>query len=408
MKRSIAAILALLLALSLAACGGSGEKAPEPTKAPETAQASETVKTPAATEALAPKEKLSKEAIAAALDKAETAADLQALIDAMEGDYGEDEEIELEGDTLTLAQLREMQALFAMIEGLGDEPAVTGTPATGDALAAVGEWTGVYCKFVGSEDGETDEPFSLTLNADGTGTHFRDDLELTVTWAMTDGEFTMTEHFMGMTIDYTGTLSDGVLHLYNDTPTDPFTYEYVYGQGDVSGIEIPRGEHPLAEGLAAYRGDWNGALGFRECTGKYAYLDNENVGAIARFAVQPDGSIDAFIGIDVEDTPFVGLSAYYSDFWECLMLSGSWINVSFESVSAEVKNGTLSFTIPIAKEAGSLNMVFNLRRLDDEGWTDENPGLSRQNIEVCKGKSFGELASLLGYDFMDYPSPDEG
>ena len=34
-----------------------------------------------------------------------------------------------------------------------------------DETAAAGEWTGVYCKLVGSEDGVTDEPFSLELKA---------------------------------------------------------------------------------------------------------------------------------------------------------------------------------------------------------------------------------------------------
>ena len=353
MKRMIGVAVALCIALSLAACGSGGEK-------PAATQAPAETKAPAATQA-----------------PAETKA---------------------------------------------PETNAVPTPA-GDAQAAVGEWTGVYCKFVGDTDGVTDEPFSLVLKADGTGVHSRDDLEISVTWTLSGSDFAMRETFLGASLDYTGTLENGVLHLYNGDPASDLTYEYVYGQGDLSGIEVPHGSAAVpggtssggdapgtedAAGLDAFRGDWNGALGFRRCTGKYEYLDGSNVGAIARFAVQSDGSIEAFIGVDVEDTPIVDLSAYYSDFWEKLMLSGSWINVPFESVPAEVNNGTLSFVIPISKEAGSLYMVFNLRRLGDPGWTDEDPQLGEQNYEYTKDMTFGELAGLLGYDFLDYPSPDEG
>ena len=33
---------------------------------------------------------------------------------------------------------------------------------------------------------------------------------------------------MGMKMDYTGTLKDGVLHLFNGDPSDVWTCEYVY------------------------------------------------------------------------------------------------------------------------------------------------------------------------------------
>ena len=384
MKRWIGIVLALCLALALAACGDA-PKAPAATQAPAATKAPA-----AATEA--PKERISKKEIAEAIDKAETAADLQALIDAMEGVYGEDEEIELGGDTITLARIREMQALFAAIEGGGDAPGsgAVGTPVSTEAMQAVGEWTGVYTKFVGDTDGVTDTPFSLTLNDDGTAVSRRDDMDYAATWGMDGGEITMTETFMGMTIDYNGMLEDGVLHLFNGDREDDFTCEYVYGRGDVSGIEIPRGETDNPA-LGRFRGDWNGALLFRSCTGKYEYLDGSTVGAVARFAVQSDGSIQPFIGIDVEDTPFVDLTASYSDFWEELTISGSWINVPFEGIAVRENNGTLSVVIPIAKEAGSLEMVMNFRRLDDEGWTDEVPRLDAKNIEYCKGKTFGGL-----------------
>ena len=49
-----------------------------------------------------------------------------------------------------------------------------------------------------------------------------------MTWTLDGEDFTMQESFLGITMDYTGTLKDGVLHLYNGDPTDEWTYEYVY------------------------------------------------------------------------------------------------------------------------------------------------------------------------------------
>lgn len=400
MKKLIGILLALCIALTLAACGDAP-------KTPTTSLPSETKAPAAATPA--PKERISKKEIADAINKAETAADLQALIDAMEGAYGEDEVIDFDGDEITLARIREMQALFAAIESGGDEPQSGGTPVSAEAAAkAAGDWTGVYTKFVGDTDGVTDSPFSLTLKADGTAISHRDGADYDAVWSMDGDDVTLTEKFMGMTIDYTGTLYDGVLHLFNGDPKDDFSCEYVYGQGDVFGIEVPHSETDNSA-LGRFRGDWNGVLLFTNCTGKYEYLDDGiPVAAIARFAVHDDGSIDPFIGINVEDTPFEDLTASYSDFWEELTICGKWINVPFEGVMVKENNGTLHIEVPIAKEAGSLCMVMNFRRLDDEGWTDENPRLGANQIEYCKGKTFGELAEIIGYSFWDYPSPDEG
>ncbi len=380
MKRALCILLSLILILLLTACGGGGDKKGKPTV----------------------------EEIVEALDKAEDAKSMKALIDSMEGYYEEDEPIVYEGETITLGQIRAMYELMAAFEGITDDTEEeAGEPVTGDALAAVGTWVGAYGKFVGDSAGNADEEFTLVLKDNGTGTHSRDDLEIPVTWTLNGKDFAMTEKYFGVTLDYTGTLENGELHLFNGDPTNDFTYEYVYGFGDASGIEVPQREVDLS-GLAAFRGDWNGALGFRNCTGNYEDLNDENTAAIARFAVQSDGSIEPFIGIDVEDTPFVDLTATYDDFWEELKISGSWINVSFENIPVTEYDGTLHIEIPIEKETGSLELVINLRRLDDEGWTYEDPGLSKANIEYCKGMTFGELASLIGYDFWDYPSPDEG
>ncbi|MCR5727585.1 MAG: hypothetical protein K6G24_08970 [Lachnospiraceae bacterium] len=98
-----------------------------------------------------------------------------------------------------------------------------------ETAAAAGTYVGKYTYFVGSpEDKKTDEPFTLILNADGTGTQNRNDLEIKVPdWSLTGNEFKMTEKFLG-TIDYTGTLEGTKLTLFNGDPANNFTCAYVY------------------------------------------------------------------------------------------------------------------------------------------------------------------------------------
>lgn len=38
----------------------------------------------------------------------------------------------------------------------------------------------------------------------------------------------MTEKFLGISIEYTGTLADGKLDIFNADPNDDLTCEYVY------------------------------------------------------------------------------------------------------------------------------------------------------------------------------------
>ena len=93
--------------------------------------------------------------------------------------------------------------------------------------SAAGKYEGVHCKLVGSEEWE-DEEFSLELKKDGTGTSTRDGSSYKMTWKLDGEDFTMQETFLGMSIDYTGTLKDGTLDIFNGDPEDIWTYEYVY------------------------------------------------------------------------------------------------------------------------------------------------------------------------------------
>lgn len=95
---------------------------------------------------------------------------------------------------------------------------------------AAGTYKLVHSKFAGDSEWQTDESANVVLNADGTGTSTRNDETYKMTWTVEGEKFTMKETFMGITLDYTGTLKDGELHTYNGDPADPLTYEYVYAK----------------------------------------------------------------------------------------------------------------------------------------------------------------------------------
>ncbi len=127
---------------------------------------------------------------------------------------------------ITLALTFGLVAFAACGNNEGGKPAGDDAQQSANADVA-GVYEGQYVKMVASDEKE-EETFSLTLKADGTGVHARDDMEFNVTWKLEDGKFTMEETFVGDPIVYTGTLEDGHLHLYNGDPEDGFTYEYDY------------------------------------------------------------------------------------------------------------------------------------------------------------------------------------
>ena len=92
---------------------------------------------------------------------------------------------------------------------------------------ASGTYVGQYSKLVG-EDIKGTEAFSLILVSDGTGTHTHDGSEFSITWKLKGESFTMQEPFLGVSIEYSGTLKDGVLDLFNGDPKKASTAEYVY------------------------------------------------------------------------------------------------------------------------------------------------------------------------------------
>ncbi len=171
----------------------------------------------------------------------------------------------------------------------------------------------------------------------------------------------------------------------------------------------PKSDDGESKMLAQLRGDWNGAFALRNGTGNFEQSNGYEQGAIARFSVDILDNLRPFIGICLDGLPFEDLSVRYDGRQGCYLLSGKWNSVGFEDVPIGISKGTLSITIPIdAGSFGTIDILLNLRRLDDTGWTNEDPRLSESNIEFCKGKTFDELAELIGYSFTDYPSEDKG
>lgn len=154
-----------------------------------------------------------------------------------------------------------------------------------------------------------------------------------------------------------------------------------------------------------FRGDWNGAFALKNTTGKYDKGFSPD-GAIARIKYAY-GDFTVYIGICFDPT-IENLTAKYDAGKDALLLTGDWNRTHFENVPMTLKNGTLTATIPIRNDQGSADIVINLRRLEDEGWTTEDPKFGASQLAQCKGKDFDALAEMLGISFMDYPSPDPG
>ena len=155
--------------------------------------------------------------------------------------------------------------------------------------------------------------------------------------------------------------------------------------------------------ISRFQGDWNGALIFTDCTGIYEYLQDQWTSCLARFVIDEAGAVTPFVGLNVEDTPFTNLQAWLDTDMECMMLNGEWITVPFYETRITEYNGTINLEVYIENSGGSLCLVMNMRHVGDEGWTDEYPRISHENLEYCRGMSFDELAVLNGYGPGDYP-----
>ena len=97
---------------------------------------------------------------------------------------------------------------------------------------AAGTYKLEYSKFVGDPDtAKSTEAASLVLEADGTGKSYRNDTSYNLEWSIDGENVTVIEKFMGITIEYNGTLKDGKrLDLFNGDKTNALTNETVYNK----------------------------------------------------------------------------------------------------------------------------------------------------------------------------------
>ena len=107
-----------------------------------------------------------------------------------------------------------------------EESAASSQGETPEALAA-GTYEIVKIKFVGDTEWTEDEEGSIVLNADGTGKFNRDGESFNLTWTLDGETFAMTETFLGIKNEYTGTLKNGALDIFNGDPASDLTCEYV-------------------------------------------------------------------------------------------------------------------------------------------------------------------------------------
>lgn len=132
--------------------------------------------------------------------------------------------------TLKIALLVAVVALSLFtLTGCGKEEKKE-EPKKPDLSAYAGTYEGKYTKFVGDPDTVKDErdKFSLELKADGTGIHKRNTLELNIEWEYDGETFKMVDKMGRASIEYTGTLKDGKLDIFNGDPENALTCEYVY------------------------------------------------------------------------------------------------------------------------------------------------------------------------------------
>ena len=101
-----------------------------------------------------------------------------------------------------------------------------------DLSTYAGTYEKEYEKFVG--DPETaknmEDPFTLVLNADGTGKSNRDGESYDAEWSVDGEKFTFTEKFGPIKNEYTGTIKDGRIDMFNGDPESDITLEIVFNK----------------------------------------------------------------------------------------------------------------------------------------------------------------------------------
>ena len=89
-----------------------------------------------------------------------------------------------------------------------------------------------YLNIVGDADTDkkTGNYEKIVLNDDGTGQSIRDGLNIVVEWHMDGENITLIERYAGATIEYSGTIKDNRLDLFDGDKENALTNEKVYNK----------------------------------------------------------------------------------------------------------------------------------------------------------------------------------
>ena len=98
-----------------------------------------------------------------------------------------------------------------------------------DLSTYVGTYEKEFEKYVGDseEDKNTVDAWTIILNEDGTGKSNRDDESYDADWSIDGDNFKFTEKFGPIKNEYTGTLKDGKIDMFNGDPKNDLTLEVV-------------------------------------------------------------------------------------------------------------------------------------------------------------------------------------
>ena len=107
---------------------------------------------------------------------------------------------------------------------------------TGCGKKDLSEYAGTYEKefekYVADSDDDknTVDPWTIILNADGTGKSNRDEESYDAEWSLDGENFKFTEKFGPIKNEYTGTLKDGKIDMFNGDPKSDITLEIVFNK----------------------------------------------------------------------------------------------------------------------------------------------------------------------------------
>lgn len=121
--------------------------------------------------------------------------------------------------------LKNLMLVFALVIGA---VMITGCGKE-DLSAYAGTYVKEYEKFVGDPETakNTTDEWTIVLNADGTAKSNRDDESYDSKWTLDGEKFTFTETFGPIKNEYTGTLKDGKIDMFNGDPESDITLEIV-------------------------------------------------------------------------------------------------------------------------------------------------------------------------------------